>query len=461
MALLFTEWGEIWQSLAAIVWHIAYPILMVAIVNALAFLLWRKTRTVVLRVPFLWLLLLALFGVLPARAYKAHDSQGFYPNPEDCAISNTLYAVSYSVGHGLKGGDRSPGQRYRPYQVVQLPMKTLATIVVVMGESLTYKHMSLFGYPRETTPELEKLKTDPNFVFLPAIAGGVATKASLPAFLNVQREPGNTGHLISYESNLLKMAKARGYATYYISAQTANLTTYAGVEFADRFITKEHMEPLYDQLKDGVLLHHLGRIDLSTPAFIVLHQRNSHGPDEQSYPAEFGKYPIHGGSYADYVTNAYDNSVGYTDHLLASIIEMLKNRSTRPTYLFFTSDHGEMTGEGGKYGHGFLDAEVARVPFIFYAIGTDPGQVDRMRTLAAPTHYEIGREIAALLGYQVIDPNEMPGRYYVNGSDLGGGMGCMAIAKDPAAEYGWRTVPDRLCNTAAATGKASPARKPA
>ncbi|MBN0466987.1 sulfatase-like hydrolase/transferase, partial [Pseudomonas aeruginosa] len=35
---------------------------------------------------------------------------------------------------------------------------TPRTLVLVIGESTSRKHMSLYGYPRETTPQLDALK---------------------------------------------------------------------------------------------------------------------------------------------------------------------------------------------------------------------------------------------------------------------------------------------------------------
>lgn len=444
VGMLFTEADEIWLSLRAIVTHLAYPTAVVAVCSGLAYLLWARLHQHALRIAPAPLLLTALLCVLPYRAYKSEHSQAFYPNPGALALSNSLYAVSFALGRAFRD-EQGAGQRYLPYTVASRATTDLPNVIVVMGESLTWRHMGLFGYARATTPELVALKDDPNFVYKTAIAGGVATKVSLPQFFNVQRESGNLRHLIRYESNLLKLARAHHYATYFISAQTANLMTYAGVEFADRFVTRERLGNDYKTLKDDVLLQQLRQIDLATPAFIVLHQRNSHGPYEQSYPEAFAKYPVAGLPYADYVTNAYDNSVTYTDHLLAQLISDVRSRSTRPTYIVFTSDHGEMIGEDGRYGHGFLAPNVLKVPFLFYAVRGAQRQIDAARALVTPTHYEIAMLIAGLIGFEINNPNAVPGRYYATGSDVGGAMGCRAIEKDAASEDGWKFVSDPLC----------------
>ena len=446
VVFLLSESGEVWQSLYAVLPFMAWPLAIVAGCALAAWLLWKRAHGHVLAMPYVAAALLCLlFAILPVKAYKKPRSQDYYPSPAAYSLRNTLYAVSYSVGRGLRGGSETPRPGFLPYRVEPLPLDEPPNIVIVMGESLTHRHMSLFGYARETTPELDKLRDDPNFVHLRAISAGVATKTALPAFFNIQREPGNIDHLLRYDSNLLKLAKQRGYRTWYVSAQTANLATYAGTEFADEFVTQEEMGDLYERLKDDVLLHYLEGVDLSRPAFVILHQRNSHSPYEQSHPPEYAKWPIDGVSQHDYTVNSYDNSIRYTDHLLVRILDRLRQRSKRPTYLFFTSDHGEMMGEHGKYSHMQLEPDVARVPFLLYSLGGDPAFVERVRTLRAPGHYDIGRAIAEALGYRLINPNERPDLVYLAGTDLGNEMGCLAIARDEQAEDGWKTVADPLC----------------
>ena len=50
--------------------------------------------------------------------------------------------------------------------------------------------------------------------------------------------------------------------------------------------------------------------------------------------------------------NAYDNSVRYTDKVLADIIDTLKGASGMNTAMLYVSDHGESLGENGLYLHG-------------------------------------------------------------------------------------------------------------
>ncbi|ERO99579.1 sulfatase-like hydrolase/transferase [Enterobacter sp. MGH 14] len=53
------------------------------------------------------------------------------------------------------------------------------------------------------------------------------------------------------------------------------------------------------------------------------------------------------------LVNTYDNTLRYTDYVLAEMIEKLKNYSDQyNTVLLYVSDHGESLGESGLYLHG-------------------------------------------------------------------------------------------------------------
>jgi lipid A ethanolaminephosphotransferase len=70
------------------------------------------------------------------------------------------------------------------------------------------------------------------------------------------------------------------------------------------------------------------------------------------------------------IVNAYDNTIVYTDHVLAELIDLLRAQKF-PTAMLYVSDHGESLGENGLYLHGLpyplAPAEQKQVPMIFWA----------------------------------------------------------------------------------------------
>lgn len=71
------------------------------------------------------------------------------------------------------------------------------------------------------------------------------------------------------------------------------------------------------------------------------------------------------------LVNTYDNTILYTDHVLAEQIRLLKSVSaTADGLLIYVSDHGESLGEHGLYLHGapyaFAPEEQIRVPYLIW-----------------------------------------------------------------------------------------------
>ena len=113
---------------------------------------------------------------------------------------------------------------------------------------------------------------------------------------------------------------------------------------------------------------------------IVLHCSTSHGPTyNEKYPAEFEKFtPVCqtvevANADPDELMNAYDNTIVYTDYLIHSVIEILKEIPGRRSSMFFVSDHGESLGEENLFMHG-MPMKVApkqqyEIPFIVWNSG--------------------------------------------------------------------------------------------
>ena len=75
------------------------------------------------------------------------------------------------------------------------------------------------------------------------------------------------------------------------------------------------------------------------------------------------------------LNNAYDNSLVYTDYLMHSVIEMLKQLPGRRGCVLFVSDHGESLGENNLYMHGvpysMAPREQLEIPFLVWTSAPD------------------------------------------------------------------------------------------
>ena len=110
---------------------------------------------------------------------------------------------------------------------------------------------------------------------------------------------------------------------------------------------------------------------------LILHTSTSHGPTYfKKYPQHFNEFtPVCksvelGKCTQEELINAYDNTILYTDYILASLIEQLKELDGYSSSMFYVSDHGESLGENNLYMHG-IPASIApkeqlEIPFIIW-----------------------------------------------------------------------------------------------
>ena len=92
---------------------------------------------------------------------------------------------------------------------------------------------------------------------------------------------------------------------------------------------------------------------------VILHTSTSHGPKyADKYPKEFEVFkPVansveEGEKNIGMLVNAYDNTIRYTDYLLDSLINTLREMTDWKSAMIFISDHGESLGEKGIFMHG-------------------------------------------------------------------------------------------------------------
>lgn len=409
----------------------------------LAYFTYNKYYKTSFTLPYIWVLFVLLLTLPFLQSLRSEASQKYQPNIAHSAMKNGLYSVSFFASRQLKiiVGLRKSMPSYEPYELTKTqPMD--ANVVVLMGESLSYYNMALYGYERDTTPDLARYQSDPNFFYLPALSSAVSTRVSLTLFFNAIYEPNNTAQISKMDTALFRLAKQQGFDTHYITTQkNAGGLTYA-FSLGDIDTWKENKHLLdYEGEYDDRLLLELKSMDLDydKPQFITLHMRSTHGPYVDNYPKSEEVYPVENQAYEQYMLNSYDNSVLYTQKVIADIYEFFKD-SGKPTYIFFTPDHGELTGQGGRFGHNAVDIDMARVPFMFYGVDIPQNEISRIKSELGcmPNHYLISQQVAKVLGYDIQNPNEEQGQYYLNGTDVFGEAGFM--------QYDLKQLQDETCS---------------
>jgi glucan phosphoethanolaminetransferase (alkaline phosphatase superfamily) len=256
------------------------------------------------------------------------------------------------------------------------PLRQRQVYVLVIGESSRRANWQLFGYDRATNPELSKL---PNLVPLTRfITTWPESIAAIPMILT-RRKPDMAWDAPWHEASVLRAMAEAGYETYWISNQQAigefdsPVSMYAyeaqHVEWLNHASWTgpgSYDEDLVQPLEDAL---HASDRDL----FVVLHMMGSHVKYDYRYPTAFAHWnptemsPPGKGGRIERARNSYDNSILYTDHVLAQVIGVLR-QSGAVTALWFESDHGELipTPACDKEGHGVGTVPEYEIPALFW-----------------------------------------------------------------------------------------------
>ena len=281
----------------------------------------------------------------------ANINQTLWIGQHDTELGGLLQPWSYLVNTIRLASDRFDKQA----EEIKLPDGRIAdheraVVVLVIGESARKANFGLYGYGRNTNPLLSK--RDGLKVFQ-ATSCATYTTAGTKAIL----EPKNSDDLYELLPN---------YA-YRTGVDVAWRTSNWGEPpiHIDEYLTDDDLADQYpdaDSEHDGILFQGLRERIESSPkskVLIVLHTSTSHGPNYAvKYPKEFEVYkPVaknveEGEKHLHMLTNAYDNTIVYTDFLLDSLISTLSAMKDWHSAMIFISDHGESLGENNLFMHG-------------------------------------------------------------------------------------------------------------
>lgn len=267
-------------------------------------------------------------------------------------------------------------------------------VVLVIGESARRDHFSLYGYQRETNPLLE----GDGVVTLIAESSATYTTACVKAILD--HRP--TDELFESLPDYLHRA---GVNVVWRSTNWGEPPLHID-HYYNRAALKERypeVDGRYDQLLVEGLAEEIEALE-GPKIFVVLHSTTSHGPTYyRQYPSEFEVFtPVcttveMSKANREELINAYDNTILYTDYLLHSVIEQLREVECVRSTMIYISDHGESLGEGNYYMHGMPRSMAPReqyeIPFIVW--NSDAEQA--IKPLDKVGHYHVFHSVLNFL----------------------------------------------------------------
>ncbi|MGL5733938.1 MAG: sulfatase-like hydrolase/transferase, partial [Beijerinckiaceae bacterium] len=295
------------------------------------------------------------------------------------------------------------------------------TVIVVMGESINGVRMGLYGFDRDTSPEMKKfvaaLPSGFALTHKLGFSSGTATLASVPMFFKIPYYPVALGRS---PVNLLGIARDNGFKNYYFSTQFAqSLEVANGRQLVDKIETLDTQAARIAQIRDDVLIENMETLlpRDEKRRFIFLHQRVNHTPYLEN--CDHLDKTLHtltttGTSRNALRANDYDNGMRCYDRSLKRIFDFASKQPGK-VYVFVTADHNEAMGEHEEiWGHGSAHLYITLVPKMLFTNDPDGAIAKAFAALKFPTAFEMAALVARTLGTGVTVDGYDPQRFFAN-----------------------------------------------
>ena len=307
-------------------------------------------------------------------------------------------------------------------------------VVLVSLDTVRADHLSLYGYPRPTSPELDRFAADA-WVFPESYAAATWTPPShasmFTGLLPDQHGLRRVAETLAPEAvTAAELLRDAGYATAAITDGGFLDPHWGLAQGFDRYDVTPG-QPW--EGKDAAVV--FGRAERwveenrSYPFFLFVHSYEAHQPyDNRGGFADRFLDPGYQGSFRDEVdvledgalidaaelprvTALYDGGIRRADHFLGRFLRTLRDRGLlETTAVIVTSDHGEELREHGDLEHflGKVFDEHVRVPLVVRPPGGVPARAER-RPATAVSGLDLFPTLLDLAGLPAGDPPP-PGR---------------------------------------------------
>lgn len=291
--------------------------------------------------------------------------------------------------------------------VLQVSDKEPLNLILISIDTLRSDHLSLYGYPRATSPHLDRWASERAVVFDRAVAASPWTLPSHTTMFTGLDAHRHGVNLVTERvpPGLPLLAEQLQQAGYHTRAITGGgyLHPRFGLDRgfdAYRYWGDRRSASAGHELKvHSPLLRSWLQANADRPFFLFFHTYAVHGPLSAHEPfyEQFGGRPFAPGQKVrvetsvpeaqdgyrqrmtasiqgpdgvellgpDKLSPFYDSAIAYTDQVLGELFTALDALDlSRRTAVLLTSDHGELLGEYGLYDHHYLYDENLQVPFV-------------------------------------------------------------------------------------------------
>lgn len=308
-------------------------------------------------------------------------------------------------------------------------------VIIIAVDTLRADHLGCYGYPRNTSPNIDKFATDAvkfNKCYTPVPMTGPAFASMLSSLSPHMHGAKKNG--MSIFDNVKTLPEFLKESGYYSGAFISNWTlkkklcsldrgfnTYTEVFNKKRWFGILSAEGKAPKVNEAVFKW----LDKNSRKkfFLWIHYTEPHGPYVYHKEFDFGYNRILRSAYPEgsdfHKIKRYDTEIGYDDFYIGELVERLKELNLyKECLIIFMADHGESFGEHNYYRHGRkLYNSCLHVPLIVKL----PGNKDANSVLDKNVSIlDISPTILSLLGYPV--PDEMEGKNLFDPYSKGRGL---------------------------------------
>ncbi len=256
-------------------------------------------------------------------------------------------------------------------------------IIIIGVDAMRADHMGAYGYPRNTTPNLDRL-AERGVKFTDVTSHIPLTNPSMASFFS-SLPPYKTGSIrngLPIREDIETLAgvlQRHGYTTAAVAGCSPLYHSRSGLnrDF-DYWIDKGLLFRF--ELDAAVMTERALKLfesGLEEPFLFWTHFPDPHQPHKEYEGFSFKQNPPASGRERNETEDSYDSELAYCDHHAHLLLEALQDKGYLDNALIIiTSDHGEHLGGGGKaVGHGrLLYQSVLNVPLIMTGPGMDAGK---------------------------------------------------------------------------------------
>ncbi len=251
-------------------------------------------------------------------------------------------------------------------------------IILISMDTTRADHLSCYGYPRNTTPNIDALARQATR-FEHTLSPVPMTLPAHSSMLTGKTPPAHGVHhnigyrLPSANATLAEILHARGFQTGAIISSFVLFEKFGinqGFDTYDEAFSATRTSRFGDERSGGeatqVALDWLDKHKDDDKSFLFLHYYDAHEKYEPPEP------------YAtQFSDDLYAGEIAFVDHCIGRVIQKLKELDLYDsTLLIITGDHGEMLGEHGEDEHAYFIYQPAiHVPLIIKLPDQDEGAV--------------------------------------------------------------------------------------